>query len=326
MKNLSKTRQINLSYLNMMKEKVLKNENNINISYNPPQKNEKYEITSNYNIDYIPDKNNNNNNINNNNEYDVFRGNRELIEELQLKLNNSDNDQTKIMEFLDKSFEQYNPTQFKAYFGIGNSLIRKFSEEQNKKINDNNQAKNDIEMADKIDKAENDENINFNFNDAVIDLFSNENNYKGKGKDIKFKNDVIKEESKENKREKEKEKEGSKENKKDKEKEDEKEKEEESEIVEKENKRKRNKTKEKKSKKEKSKKKIVKKKKFQKKKLKKNIEKEKRMFLKRKKIIKKVKVKKEKNKHMKMNQLKVKKIKRLLKMTITLAEKKNLKK
>ena len=50
------------------------------------------------------------------------------------------------------------------------------------------------------------------------------------------------------------------------------------------------------------------------------------MFLKRKKIIKKVKVKKEKNKHMKMNQLKVKKIKRLLKMTITLAEKKNLKK
>ena len=94
--NLSKTRQINLSYLNMMKEKVLKNENNINISYNPPQKNEKYEITSNYNIDYIPDKNNNNNNINNN-EYDVFRGNRELIEELQLKLNNSDHDQTKIM-------------------------------------------------------------------------------------------------------------------------------------------------------------------------------------------------------------------------------------
>ena len=258
--NLSKTRQINLSYLNMMKEKILKNENNINISYNPPQKNEKYEITSNYNIDYIPDKNNN---INNNNEYDVFRGNRELIEELQLKLNNSDHDQTKIMEFLDKSFEQYNPTQFKAYFGIGNSLIRKFSEEQNKKINDNNQAKNDIEMADKIDKAENDENINFNFNDAVIDLFSNENNYKGKGKDIKFKNDVIKEESKENKREKEKEKEGSKENKKDKEKEkeDEKEKEEESEIVEKENKRKRNKTKEKKSKKEKSKKKGKKKKK-----------------------------------------------------------------
>ena len=72
----------------MMKEKVLKNENNINISYNPPKKNEKFEITSNYNIDYIPDKNINNNN----NEYDVFRGNRELIEELQLKLSNSDHD------------------------------------------------------------------------------------------------------------------------------------------------------------------------------------------------------------------------------------------
>ena len=237
----------------MMKEKVLKNENNINISYNSQKKNEKFEITSNYNIDYIPDKNINNNN----NEYDVFRGNRELIEELQLKLSNSDHDQTKIIEFLDKSFEQYNPTQFRAYFGIGNSLIRKFSEEQNKKLNDNNGLKNDIEMIDKIDNAENDENINFN--DVVIDLFSNDHNYKGKGKDINNNNNdynnVIKEESKENKRDKEKEKEKNKKKEKEKEQEEEKEKEEENEIVEKENKRKRNKTKEKnekKSKKEKS--------------------------------------------------------------------------
>ena len=37
-------------------------------------------------------------------------------------------------------------------------------------------------MIDKIDKAENNENINFNFNDVVIDLFSNCHNYKGKEK------------------------------------------------------------------------------------------------------------------------------------------------
>ena len=65
------------------------------------------------------------------------------------------------MEFLDKSFEQYNASQFKAYFGIGNSLVKKLSEEKKEKEKENkNDAKNDIEMAEKIDKAENDENIN----------------------------------------------------------------------------------------------------------------------------------------------------------------------
>ena len=188
--NLSKTHQINLSYLNVIKEKVLKNENNINISYKPSKKNQNYEIISNYNIDYVPEKNTNN-------EYDIFRGNKELFEELQLKLNNNEHDQTKIMEFLDKSLEQYNPTQFKAYFGIGNSLIKKVDEEPNQeKKKENDELKKDIEM---IDKAENNENINFNLNNIVIDFLSNEYNYKGKGKEKN--NNVIKEDSKENKKE-----------------------------------------------------------------------------------------------------------------------------
>ena len=189
--NLSKTHQINLSYLNVIKEKELKNENNINISYKPSKKNQNYEIISNYNIDYVPEKNTNN-------EYDIFRGNKELFEELQLKLNNNEHDQTKIMEFLDKSLEQYNPTQFKAYFGIGNSLIKKSDEEPNQeKKKENDELKKDIEM---IDKAENNENINFNLNNIVIDFLSNEYNYKGKGKEMNN-NNVIKEDSKENNKE-----------------------------------------------------------------------------------------------------------------------------
>ena len=190
--NLSKTHPINLSFLNVVKEKILKNENNINISYKPSKKKLNYEIISNYNIDYVPEKNINN-------EYDVFRGNRELFEELQLKLNNNEHDQTKIYEFLDKSLEHYNATQFKAYFGIGNSLIKKLDEGQNNEIRKDkkNELKKNGEM---IEKAENNENINFNINNIVVDLLSNEHNYKGKGKEINN-NNIIKEESKENKRE-----------------------------------------------------------------------------------------------------------------------------
>ena len=178
---LSKSHPINLAYFNVVKEKILKNENNINISFKPSKKNQNLQIISNYNIGYLPEKNNNNNN-----EFDIFRGGKELIEELQLKLNNSDHDQSKIMEFLDKSFEQYNASQFKAYFGIGKSLVKKLDEGENnekdkeKKIN----LKKDIEMIDKIDKAENDENINFNMNNIAFDFLSNEYNFKGKGKDI----------------------------------------------------------------------------------------------------------------------------------------------
>ena len=229
--SLSKTHTINLAYLKAIKEQILKNENNINISYKPSKKNQNLEIISNYNMGYVPDKSNNN-------EFDIFRGNRELIDELQLKLNNSEHDQAKIMEFLDKSFEQYNASQFKAYFGIGNSLVKKLSEEKKEKEKENkNDAKNDIEMAEKIDKAENDENINFNVNDIVIDFLSNEYNFKGKGKNSQNIN---------NKEKKEKEKERKdldvkkyKENKNEESNEEE------------ENKKKRNKTKEKKSKKEK---------------------------------------------------------------------------
>ena len=227
--SLSKTHTINFAYLKAIKEQILKNENNINISYKPSKKNQNLEIISNYNMGYAPDKSNNN-------EFDIFRGNRELIDELQLKLNNSEHDQAKIMEFLDKSFEQYNASQFKAYFGIGNSLVKKLSEEKKEKENKND-AKNDIEMAEKIDKAENDENINFNVNDIVIDFLSNEYNFKGKGKNSQNIN---------NKEKKEKEKEREdlddkkyKENKN------------EESNEEKKNKKKRNKTKEKKSKKEK---------------------------------------------------------------------------
>ena len=189
--NLSKAHTINLSFMNVIKEKILKNENNINISYKPSKKNPNYEIISNYNIDYIPEKINNN-------EFDIFRGNKELIEELQVKLNNSDHDQTKIMEFLDKSFEQYNASQFKAYFGIGNTLIKRMNEKPNKEkeINDEQESKKDIEMIDKIDKAENDKNINISMNDNIIDFLSEEYNFKGKGKY----DNIIKQESKENKR------------------------------------------------------------------------------------------------------------------------------
>ena len=199
--SLSKTHAINLSYLNAIKEKILKNENNINISFKPSKKNQNLEIISNYNIGYIPDRNNNN-------EFDIFRGNRELIEELQLKLNNSEHDQAKIMEFLDKSFEQYNASQFKAYFGIGNSLVKKLNDEQqNKEKEKEKENKNDIEMLDKIDKAENNENINFNVNDIVFDFLSNEYNFKGKGKDVQNNNE--KKESKENKKYKDNKKENS---------------------------------------------------------------------------------------------------------------------
>ena len=194
--NLSKSHPINLAFFNVIKEKILKNENNINISFKPSKKNQNLEIISNYNIGYLPERNNNNNN-----EFDIFRGSKELIEELQLKLNNSDHDQTKIMEFLDKSFEQYNASQFKAYFGIGKSLVKKLDEGENNEKEKEKKAnlKKDIEMIDKIDKAENDENINFNMNNIAFDFLSNEYNFKGKGKDMN--NNDKKEVSKKNKNE-----------------------------------------------------------------------------------------------------------------------------
>ena len=45
--------------------------------------------------------------------------------------NEHEHDQTKINDYLDRSLEQYQPTNFKAYFGIGESLIKK-AEDENK--------------------------------------------------------------------------------------------------------------------------------------------------------------------------------------------------
>ena len=199
-KILSKTHQIDISYLTVLKKNLLKNENNINISFKPLKKNEaqNYQIFNNYNIGYFPDKDKEKENKKNN-EFDVFRGNKEFIEELQIKLNNSEHDQSKILEFLDKSFEQYNASQFKAYFGIGNSLIKRVNENNdiNNKVNILNNKNNDINIVDKIDKAENDTNINFNMDNIFInDLFNNDDNeynFKKKGKN----NNIIKESSKE---------------------------------------------------------------------------------------------------------------------------------
>ena len=223
--NLSKTHQIDFTYLNKVIKKVteLKNENNINISYKPEiidKKNEirNFQISNNYTFGYLPENNNKNN------EFDIFRGNKEFIEELQIKLNNNEHDQSKILEFLDKSFEQYNASQFKAYFGIGNSLVKRLNKDNANNDNNNKNKKNNI-----IDKAENDANINFNINEFGDndvdnnrdknaldideddrnddDIFSSYNNHefnfkrKGKEKYSNIKNidnNIIKESSKEN--------------------------------------------------------------------------------------------------------------------------------
>ena len=185
-KIFSKTHQINFSYANISKEKIYKNENNINISYKGQEKNNNnnYAIFNNYNIGYAPEKNN---------DLDITRTNCNLLDELQIKLNNSnDHDQTKIHEYLDSSFEKYQTSKFKAYFGIGESLIKKLSENRNMKKNelDNknlvskfNSINNDIEMADKVPK--NDDNLIFN------DSFKNVNNFKRKGKNNKTNNNNI---------------------------------------------------------------------------------------------------------------------------------------
>ena len=130
------------------------------------------------NFYYIPEKNN---------DLDVIRTNYNLIEELQLNINNSnEHDQTKVQEYLDKSLEVYQTSKFKPYFGIGESLIKKTSDNQNVKNNelDNknivgkfNLLNNDIEMADNIINNEN--NI---FNDS----FTHDFNFKRKGKNNKI--------------------------------------------------------------------------------------------------------------------------------------------
>ena len=118
-----------------------------------------------------------------NNDLDVTRTNYNLLDELQIKLTNSnDHDKTKIQEYLDRSLQEYEASKFKAYFGIGESLIKKDTDNQNTKKEDLadknyvgkfNALNNDIEMADNFLQ-----NCDINFNDS----FSHEFNFKGKGK------------------------------------------------------------------------------------------------------------------------------------------------
>ena len=176
---LSKSHQINLTYENVIKEKILKNENNINISYKGTRANNNLENFKNYNQD-IP-----------NNDFDIIRANKEFMEELQIKLNNSNNEieQKMIQEFLDRSFQQYEKSQFKAHFGIGESLIKKIPEQQNKKEDNKFVQKfdimnNDIEMADNLNNKSNDYNID--------DLFENTFNYKSKKGNNKIKEEISK--------------------------------------------------------------------------------------------------------------------------------------
>ena len=121
-------------------------------------------------------------------ELDVTRNSNQIMEDLlQIKLNNSnEHDITKIHDYLDRSFEQYQTSKFKAYFGIGESLIKKMEDDKKLKKKENkekfvdkfNSLNNDIEMADKVNNIENTINEVIN-NDS---MFSNEFNYKRKGK------------------------------------------------------------------------------------------------------------------------------------------------
>ena len=175
---LSKSHQINLTYENVIKEKILKNENNINISYKGTRTNNNFENFISYNQE-IP-----------NNDFDIIRANKEFMEELQIKLNNSNNEieQKMIQDFLDRSFQQYEKSQFKAHFGIGESLIKKVPEQQDKKEENKFVQKfdimnNDIEMADNLNNKNKDNDYN------IDDLFDNSFNYKSKKG-----NNIIKEE------------------------------------------------------------------------------------------------------------------------------------
>ena len=113
---------------------------------------------------------------------------------LDIKLDNEhDHDQTKIHEYLDRSLEQYQTTKFKAYFGIGESLIKKAENKINNKINNKtkdiiinkfNSLNNEIEMEDKVNNNEN-ENKNEN-NEEIMDK---EFNYKRKNKKEKKNNE-----------------------------------------------------------------------------------------------------------------------------------------
>ena len=129
------------------------------------------------NLAFTSDLNNNRNtnNINDNNQAEDI---------LRLKFDESnehEHDQTIINDYLDRSNLQYETTKFKAYFGIGESLIKKMEEEKkikNKEMIRKFESLNneDIEMADKNHNIIDDEEI-----------FNNDYNFKKKGKNYKKK-------------------------------------------------------------------------------------------------------------------------------------------
>lgn len=174
---LSKDHQVIISYINEMKPIMSEPDNN--------EKN--FQISNNINIDFQGIKNNMN-------DTDVLRTNKDILEDLQVKLTNSEFEQVKIKEFLERSFEAYQVSMFKEYFGIGESLIKKESEEQNMKekkekiVSKFNAFDKEIEM---IEKDNNNNNINqenklddININENNIDEFLDNNfNFKGSSKD-----------------------------------------------------------------------------------------------------------------------------------------------
>ena len=111
-----------------------------------------------------------------------LKNNDQSEDSLRLKYeysNDHEHDQTLVNDYLDRSNIQYETSKFKAYFGIGESIIKKMEQEKkikNKEIVQKFESLNneDIEMAN-----------NYNFNDDEI--FNNELNFKKKGKNIKEK-------------------------------------------------------------------------------------------------------------------------------------------
>jgi hypothetical protein len=166
-------------------EMLLTNTNKVYTFKNPFAKNyeedkkifsKNLKICGDNNLAFTSDLNNNrNNNINDNNQAeDILRSKYDDGIE-------HEHDQTIINDYLDRSNLQYETTKFKAYFGIGESLIKKMEEEnkiKNKEMIHKFESLNneDIEMADKNQNIIDDE-----------ELFSNDFNFKKKGKKYKKK-------------------------------------------------------------------------------------------------------------------------------------------
>ena len=122
---------------------------------------------------------------------DNTRTTNQIMEDLlDIKLDNeNEHDHTKIQEYLDRSYEQYQTTKFKAYFGIGESLVKKAEDKINSKakeiiMNKFNSLNNDIEMVDKPDKKEIEKK-----DESKDELLEKEYNFKRKNKKIQEKNE-----------------------------------------------------------------------------------------------------------------------------------------